>query len=399
MAGEDLAPNYILEIEGHELRSDVTQFVTSVEYESADGIVDIAKVTALNPDFLLSASRVFAPGNEMNVYMGYGPAHVRFIGRVVLMTPRVMFPSDSMPILEVTGYSKDYLMREQRPVPNDAAPQWLAGTKQTKQGPVHTDTSIREVIESKCLPYGFHYDSDTIDDAPMPKGSIIQPAAMSDFELVRGLANITGFLFWVDYDHDKGWTLHFKDPAGDLGVQDSEYTFRYNQGDKTTLMSFEPEMVFADHYTALRVQTVDKRPGPRFGKIMETTLSEELGVKEDPAYTGALEELDEDLGSAETVRIFAGDFSFAMKTNVEFRTKEALEVYAAQWYRRMREQFIVGNGTVMGLESLRARQVHRLEGLGLPYDGRYYFSKVQHIMSKDSGYHCGFFARKVLEVR
>lgn len=399
MAGEDLAPNYILEVEGHELRSDVTQFISSVEYESTDGIVDVAKVTALNPDFLLSASKVFTPGNEMNVYMGYGAAHVRLIGRVVLMKPQVRFPEGGLPILNITGYTKDYQMREQRPVPKKAASQWLAGTKQTKQGPVHKDVSLREVIENKCLPYGFYYDSETIDDIPMPKGSVVQPARMSDFDLVRGLANLTGFLFWVDYDFDHGWTLYFKDPAGDLGTQDTRYTFRYNQGDKTTLMSFEPEMIFADHYTTLRVQTVDKRPGPRFGKLMEATPTEELGVEEDPAYTGALEELDTDLGSAETVRIFIGDYSFAMKTNVEFHTQEALEVYAAQWFRRMREQFIVGNGTIMGLETLLARQVHTLEGMGVPYDGEYYFSKVRHIMVKDTGYHCEFSARKILEAR
>lgn len=395
MAYDDLAPNYVLEIAGRELKSDVTQFISQLEFESADGIVDKATITAMNPDSILSSAKVFAPGNEMDIYFGYGPGGgTQFVGRVVLMAPKVRFPEDSSSMIEIAGYTRDYFMKDQRPVPKDAATQWLAGTKQTKQCPVRKNVTIREVIEDKCLPYRFYQD---VDDVPLPREAVLQPARMSDYELVQGLANLTGYLFWVDYDPKKKiWVLHFKDPLGNLRVQNKEYTFRRDQGNKTTLLSFDPEMVFQGHYTALRVQTTDRRPGPSFGKLMEATPIEELGVEEDTDYTGAVEEMDKDLGSAETVRIFIGDYSFAMRTNVEFYSESALELYASQWFRRMREQFIVGEGRVIGLETLMARQIHRLEGMGKPYDGRYYFSRVGHLFVRDEGYHCNFSARKVL---
>jgi len=396
MAYDDLAPNYVLEIAGQELKSDITQFISQLEFESADGIVDKATITAMNPDSILSSANVFAPGNEMDIYFGYGPGGgTHFVGRVVLMTPRVSFPQDAPSTIKVVGYTRDYFMKDQRPVPKNATTKWLAGRKQTKQGPVRKNVSIRKVIEDKCLPYRFYRD---VDDVPLPSGSVMQPARMSDYELVQGLANRTGFLFWVDYDLKKKiWVLHFRDPLSNLRVQDKEYTFHHNLGDKSTLLSFEPEQLFQEHYTTFTVQTTNrKRYSADFGKLMISTQTEVLGVEEDLAYTGAVEEMDKDLGSAETVRIFIGDYSFAMRTNVEFYSESALEFYASQWFRRMREQFIVGEGRVIGWETLMARQVHRLAGLGVPYDGRYYFSRVNHKFSRDEGYHCEFSARKVL---
>lgn len=393
---DDLAPNYVIEIAGQELKSDVTQFINRLEFESADGVIDKATISADNPDSVLSSAKVFAPGNEMDLYFGYGPGGgTKFIGRVVLMAPKPSFPEDAPSTIEIVGYTKDYFMKDQRPIPKDAAINWLAGTKQAKIGMVYEDVNVDEVVVEKCLPYSFYPD---VDDAPLLKQKIIQPARMSDYELIQGLANLTGFLFWVDYDLSRGWTLHFRDPSGNLRNQDKEYTFIHNQGNKTTLLSFEPEQLFQNHYTTLKIQSTDRTPGARFGKLMEVTLTEDLQVKEDTLYQGKIKEMDQDLGSAETVRIFIGDYSFAMKTNLVTLDEAELEMFARQWYRRSREQFIVGDGRVIGWESLFARQTHRLKGMGVPYDGRYYFSRVAHLFVRGEGYHCDFSARKVLAI-
>ena len=54
----------------------------------------------------------------------------------------------------------------------------------------------------------------------------------------------------------------------------------------------------------------------------------------------------------------------------------------------------MGSGLVVGVEKLRARQFHKLSGLTAQLDGKYYFSKVRHVMSESEGYSCTFFARK-----
>lgn len=393
MAGEDLAPNYILQIEGRDLKSDVTQFIKKVEYESADGIIDVAKITASNPDFLLSASKVFAPGNEMEVYMGYGPANVRLIGRVVLMTPKVRFPEDGVPLLEVRGYTRDYLMREQRPE-TGKLPSPLAKKKKKKKAQrnvVWKDTAVHDVVQEKATS---HFFSEDIDPVPGPTRPVVQPAKMSDYKFVQGLANMTGFSFWVDYSFDTGWTLHFKDLTKGLETQEFQYTFRYNQGDKTTLLSFEPEMLFSDHFTQIRIQGYIMSQGRP--QLVETVISEKKETEADLGYAGAIEEIETDLESAEAIKLFIGDYSFAVIPKIEFASLAALENWASQWYRRMREQFIVGDGALMGLETLLSRQTHVLDGLGTPYDGKYYFSKVRHVVESGTGYRCAFSARKVI---
>jgi len=129
----------------------------------------------------------------------------------------------------------------------------------------------------------------------------------------------------------------------------------------------------------------------------EIELTEELGQEANLEYLGAVDKLEGELGSAEAVRMYIGDYSFLHKANMQFQSEEALRAYASNWFRRMREHFIAGRGRLTGLETLMARQVHRLEGMGYPYDGKYYFSKARHVMDKDQGYFCEFNARKVLE--
>jgi len=285
-------------------------------------------------------------------------------------------------------------MREQRPE-TGKLPSPLAKKKKKKKAQrnvVWKDSAVHEVVEEKAMAHFFAEDIDVVSGPPR---KIVQPARMSDYNFVQGLANMTGFSFWVDYSFDTGWTLHFKDLTKGLETQEFQYTFRYGQGDKTTLLTFEPEMIFADHYTQIRVQGYIMSQGRL--KLVESVISEKKETEADLDYAGAIEEIEVDLESAEAVKLFIGDYSFTVVPKIEFASLAALENWASQWFRRMREQFIVGDGALMGLETLLARQTHVLDGLGTPYDGKYYFSKVRHISEPGTGYRCGFSARKVIQ--
>ena len=69
MANDLLAPKYIVDI-GGELGTDITQFIESVEYESADGMADMARLVIQNPKLDLQDLKVFQPGNEMSIWLG-----------------------------------------------------------------------------------------------------------------------------------------------------------------------------------------------------------------------------------------------------------------------------------------------------------------------------------------
>lgn len=393
MAFEYLGPTFHLFVSGKDLgRTDISKFVEKVEYESSDNMIDVAKLTVANPNFLLSAAKVFMPGNELDVWMGYKKSEWN-VGRVVLQSPKMTFPLDGMPVLEVTGYTKDYQLREVRPR--------TGKTVQQKQGEpkkpgkvVWVDTTVDEVVTEKAQENLMYPDVDPV--SVVPSGGIIHEARSSDFDLIQGLANITGFVFWVDYDVRWGWTLHFKDPASLPVLQDQAFEFKYNQGDNTTLLHFEPEMLFQGHYTQIRVQGRIRHPLLGIIGWEDFLLAEEKDLEPDPAFLGVFEDIEGPLPSAEAVRVFIGDYSFAVMPQVEITSRAALENYVVQWYRRMQEDFIVGTGSTIGEPRLMARQEHVFSGLGAPYDGKYYFSRVHHIQSASDGYKCEFTVRKVL---
>ena len=97
------APGYIIQINDKVLDIGVSQFVLSVEYESADGVADVAKVVLMNPDFILTDKKFIQPGNEMSIYFGYDS--LEFIGRVKIAKKRKKWPAaGDMPTSEIVGY-------------------------------------------------------------------------------------------------------------------------------------------------------------------------------------------------------------------------------------------------------------------------------------------------------
>jgi phage protein D len=373
---EDLAPNYLITIADNELGSGLTKFVQSVSYESADGIADVAKLTIANPNLVFQDLKVFKPGNEMSISMGYGTS-LAHVGRVVIVKPVVSFPEAVMPTIQLVGYTKDFKMMDNAPDGSKAA-----GGKHGRQFPGST---VADVVGLVADSYEFEKD---IDPTPDVDSKLIQKVGLSDYALVKGLANITGFLFWVDGDEDGVWTLHFKDPETTL-AQENEYTFNYNTGNRA-LLSFTPETLIRGANTKIRVRVKDEKTG--------RVIEEEIEEDEDPpdaTWTGNnSDEVSEGRGS--TVKLFIGDFSFEEFTNKRFKKPADVKAWAAQWFRRMREMLIIGKGRTVGVESLRARQVHTLDGLGTEYDGKWYVSRVLHNMGADSGYTCDFNARKSL---
>lgn len=378
-ADETVAPNYDIQINGVSIDVGIRQFIRRVEYESSDGMADIAKITAINPDGVLSEAKVFQPGNEISIYMGYGSA-LKHIGRVGLVKQRPRFPEDGMPMLNVVGYTRDHEMMDNAPEKSKKVKG--KGGRHYKQAP-YSDAVIDRAID-----YGF------IPQVDHTSGffNFVQKVGLRDYEFVQGLSNLTGFVFWVDGDEKGKWTLHFKDPT-QLKEQDTEYTFQYNAGDFTSLLSFTPEMLIKDFDTKIKVQAKNTQDGllKTFEIEESNDASPDVKVIGDP--TG---ELDKPYSTASDIKIYIGDFSFDIIGTKQFKTDQEVLLWARQWFRRMRENFILASGKLIGTEDIMARQTHTLKGVGKAYDGKYYFSRVRHIVADDVGYVIEFNARKVV---
>jgi len=390
-----MAPTFALEVEGQELDANVSEFIESVEYESADGMADVLRIRAINPDFMISNAKVFQPGNELAVWMGYG-SELEFVGRGLIRKQVPNFPQTGMPTIQAAAFTKDVLMMDNEP----AKPK----KKEGKGGRVFKDAKFSDAVYDRASDYGFSTD---IDDTPDEPSNFIQRPGQSDYEFVNGLANLNGYVFWVEGDENGDWKLFFKMPGSLQAFQKKKYTFIYNQQDDSTLLTFQPEFLINGAMTEMEVVVKDVRTG----EVITTTVKEENDASPDISavgdVTGEVSTGDllgslsgagggEGVTTASDVKLFFNDFSFNVNTNRRFKTQAEIDNWAKQWFRRMRENFILSRGRVIGVGNLRSKQTHRLEGIGDLYTGDYYFTKVKHICSKDQGYIVDFAARKVV---
>lgn len=401
------APNFSIKIEGAEIPIGIRQLVQRLEYESAEGMADALKVTVLDPDFVppkgvggesigrLSETKIFQPGNEVSVAMGYG-GQLQHIGRAIIRKTRPSFPANNTPTIEVIAYTKDSAMM-------DNAPEKSKKVK-GKGGRRFKDVKYSEAVRERAADYGFSLD---VDETPEEPRSFIQKVGLSDYDFVNGLANLTGFLFWVDGDAEGIWTLHFRDPekiaaagsSDSVSIQEKKYTFKYNQGAFSSLLAFEPELAIQGAITKLKAVTKDVVTG----KLIEVEFTEEndRAPETKVAISGdTLSAVDQVLEGEHTtasdIKLYLNDFAFEIRANRRFRTEQGLAAWARQWFRRQRENFIMARGATIGVETLKARQIHAMTGIGASLSGDYYFSRVNHIMSDTQGYMCDFNCRKVV---
>lgn len=410
------APNFELSVAGANVPDGIRQLVQRVEYESSDGMADLLRIIFRDPkiikpkgltppgplsgigpggggsgtDLALRDTRVFQPGNLITVRMGYG-SDLKHIGGAIIRKVRPNYPRDDIPTVEVIAYSKDSLMMDNAPEGSKK--------KKGKGGRVFKDATFADAVRDRARDYGFDGAFLDVDDTPDSAHNFIQKVGLSDYDFVRGLSNITGFFFWVDCDEDGKWTLHFKNPdtlKRDV-LQDKVYTFNYDRLNTGSLLDFEPELAIQGATTKLQVKVKD----PKTGRMLEATFEEENDESPDVVVSaGTLRAVDEVLEgeytTASDVKIFIDDFSFEARANRRFKTEAELIAWARQWFRRNRENFVLSSGTIIGVETVFARQIHNLNGLGMGLDGEYFFSNVSHVMDKDSGYEleCNF--RKVV---
>jgi phage protein D len=388
-------PNFAIRVGNTELEAGLKQLVERVEYESCDGMADVFKMTAINPNFSISDLRILLPGNEISVYMGYG-GELGYIGRAVIYKHRPHFPRDGMPTIEIIGYSKSHEMMHNSPP--QAAPAGRTGGRrrggrrqqQSQSGRRFRNMKYSDAVAQHAFDYSFDID---VDESPEAPTDFIQKSGMSDYDFVQGLANLSGFLFWVDADENGRWTLHFKDPER-LDNQDIRYRFEYNLGDTSTLLSFDPEFLVTEAIAAIRVRVQD----PITGQVFEAEFNEDnIGDAPEILFQDEEDqtlEVDRAPGSGTAVQLYIGDYSFEEIANRRFRSEADAIRWARQWYRRQRDNFINSRGMSIGVEPVRARQIHDISGVGMVYDGPYYFSRVRHMCTKDDGYTMDFNCRK-----
>ena len=381
-----IAPRFELRVQGMALTSDVTQFIQSVEYESAESMVEVMEINLANPDFVISERKLFLPGNKVALWGGYDT--LAFLGQGVITKVKGVFPEEGMPGLKVTAYTYDHFMNQKKPDPDKKGAQDGQRAQQV-WGRVDYADAVRDICKRHKLEDVDPDGNETIEASKKKDSYLFQEKDVTDFDFCNGLANLIGWYFWVDGWEDGKWRMHFQSPSTVQKLQKKKYTFRYNAGDFSTLMNFEPEMLVDEFYTKVTAEVT--LPS---GKVIQEPFIyadhdwSTIAKTQDEKVEGAL-------GTASQIKVFLKDYSIEVPNTAGVKTAAQLKSFVETWLARHQNEFMLGSGQVVGLETLKARQIHALKGMGTVFDGDWLFSKVRHVFDSGSGYTCSFSARRI----
>lgn len=424
--------NDITVIQNGILKIDSLQFpnaVSSVEFESADGMTDMLKINIQNR-FLQYEGRIwknladvvhFQAGNEIKLFGGYDVEE--FIGAAQIVRPEYFYPYDGTPNITITGYSRDYLMMDDSPAPIDDTniPYKRKNKAGRRENIILTDT-VSSIVEKIAVAYGF-----TTKDIGRIKGKsrnsisvfndkieAVRKSGTTDYDVLYSLANRFGAYFFTKHNGYEGedgkWILYFLHPDeykeyrenGIITEQVDKFSFSYagvhdpeaRIFERTTypLLSFNPSYSIKNVTTHFYAVSRDPHTGEEYNAEIILSKNKDLNTKfqVDTDIT-----LKEGIDPAK-IKIFFEGYSFQSITKARIKSKDELETWLAQWVLRYSRGLVTGSGRVIGYPLLGPRQMHYIGGLGKAFDGLYYFNKVGHYFSGSDLYTCSFDARKVI---
>jgi len=433
--GEDLVPRVALVVEGNDVTGDISRLISTVEFESAVDLSDELRISVINQGFGFTSGdlppdlvshKVFQPGNEVDVFMGYGgEASLKFIGRAILARHLPQFPADGVPMLEILGHDKAFfLMNMEGEITGGAETRVRAAVedptneKKEDSGQVYVEKQHHEIVREIAKKWGLHPNIDPITSAKTfePGEGLVQPKGMSDYEFLRILATLNNFEFWIDWDRDlRRWVCNWKRIPERYNIK-PELVFKYNEGDESTLLEIELDYGIRDTITDVHVLAwsedyhswvstvlVENAMGPdpkwRKGTGRASRRTQAEGTEDPEEGAGASEEVLMDaITSSTKFRMAAGGVSIDVIAGRPFGGLAEAANWATEWFRQRKDHFVMARGKTVGCELLQKRQVHELQGLGPRLSGAYYFHAVRHKMDLGGGlaYETEFIANKVL---
>lgn len=382
MSFESAGPSITVYINDVKLGSEFTAHIVKAEVELSRDVADQLTITMVNPlittfgmgdsqsEYLYVDSKAFQPGNEITVYMGYAGVN-QFLGRGIITKYLPSFPSDGIPKLTLKALDASVLMMES-----------LDGD----HGATFPDMSYSDIVTQIIGKYSL--DVGEIENTPTLR-KIAKKSGISDYKFIKGLANLSGFEFKVRWDNNaKKWKVYWRTAKSDQALK---YTFKYLAGPESTLLDFNPQFGLRNISTEVKVLYFDSL----------TRNWEEMSIKEDKhgegiTFTGS-ERMAKEIKSSTAIRVDAAGTSVEVVPERPFSSPEDAYAFAVRWLKARKDNFLMGDGRCIGVESLLPGQVHALTGIGKQLSGDWEFTTVRHIFDRDHGYTTEFFAHKVLE--
>lgn len=374
MSFGNLAPRYLVKVEGTELKADVTSHIRAVEFVEQENSASRISITIANPEFRFTDSKVFAEGNKIDLWMGYVDRPLAFMARGIVVKPNPRFPRSGMPTMNVVAHDLSRKLMD-------------AGEKDRgKSYKKKSDSEIAESIfkEIEASPFVF---------ATKGRKNRTRKRGMTRWQFLVKLARLHNYVVFVKYDPRKKTTVGYFGPP-DVEDQPEKFKFSYGTGEPdATLLEFMPDVNLAGQQTKLEMAWTD--PKTRKTHRLEVDVKKKA---EKTLFTGteATKDLKKELTSGPSVSFTI----FGQRTKEivgrAFKSTADAKRFAAAWFQAMQDEFALGRGQILGLETLRRGQVHELAGIGKRLSGDWHFTSTTHKMSGRSIYEVGFTARRVV---
>ncbi len=403
--GDDLAADFELAISGldasksTQLFKAVRPLIASVTYEEDEELAAQFVLEVINqPDDTFGRpvdwsavidSKAFQEGNSVDLWMGYKA--LEYMGRVDLVRWLPVFSPGGPTTFTIKGHDGRHKMMNSNQFK-------VKSTKARKRKTFYKNLPDELIVKKIAEKYGYGVESDTTETKKRQKGSKKgvfptrpQPSDMTDWAFLQKLAEINRFDLWVAYSRkQKKNIIHFK-KRRDAG--NAEYLFTYN-GDNGSLIEAEPDFAVGEQTTDVEVLMFDKRRRKMERSVISDPTHAEK-VKLTTAGVGGLK-AKKTISVGARVRFSAFGQSFDAFRDKPFRSKAEAETFVKNWLKERERDLLILRGRVVGLETLRPRQIHQIAGLGTRLDGFYRFTQVKHEMIPGSPYTCPFIATKVL---
>lgn len=383
-----LKPRYILHVHGEELRDDLYRYIHSMEYEQSIDFADVLTIEVANPVSdasgarLFTDSRMFLEGNPIDVYIGYGTS-MWFLGRCYVGKWFPSFPEDGIPTLKIKAY--DFRMKMARHARH-------TGYTYNKK-----DYDIARHVATEhwgLLPLVRPPPNDRIRARMHKRGG-------NDLEFMNRLAHLNNFEFFTFFSIADNVEKFYFGPSDDPDhpftglLPSSIYSWseqdEVDRMDPGKLLSFEPNWAVHGQSSKVIISYFDH--GQEKSVSLDVSALNAPPVSE---YIGAekFKPLRKELKSGVQVTLTAFGESQEVVADIPINSREDARLFAERWFLERMNNFIVGEGKIVGEPRFRPKQTHYLGNLGTRFRGDYYVTRVKHCFEGEGIYYTEFNCRK-----
>jgi phage protein D len=397
---ETFAPRWEIELEtGERISPDLKRLVSSVTVEATVDGADELKIEALAWDsiaqsYRLSGSKLFALGNRVTVWGGYG-RDLSCLQRFRLVRHEASYPDGGSPTLTIRGYSAEAR---------------LVDYTDARAYPLSKSDS--DIAADLATFHGLSFTAFTIPSIPSRKAgrARVKSKGDTDWDFLRQLAVANGYGSpYIRYDHaKKSDVLYFRET--DLALQDELAHFHYmprlagSTAASGTLVSFQPTLSLSGVPTHLEVTGWDSKAQQPIRVLVSIDRgSQESTILKGKSVVSSEYGFDPRIKSGTQLQIVAlADGQEPTKKLVHTiaarvpGTVEDLAAWAKRWLVQRNAAFMQARGKVAGWEKLWVAQIHKFDGLASEHSGLWEVKSVTHSFDA-SGYWCDVDVDRVLE--